>query len=1014
MVSTSDCAKADEVDLVGRLSPVIGVGEEEDIVAGLVEWPHLKGARVEYLMGCSRFREFCKAKGSVDGIWGHAFGYRDNFFRTCNVRQGEDYLYLLPDLAKEKICRRLGDEVSLEYIQGVVKESRTDGFCCYLAQFDYGLTLPLSNLAKSVMNMIGACPAQLNCNFWEVILVCETLNERWTASSSESRITAKDFLEYYAVKYVTRSDEEPLKLNNITITKGISCKVSRKESFIDSVAKEGTELEVVLKKLGINRFKRVASKDDKVRRSQAKRRMAGKTPGSMEEKMLTPELNTPLKLARLNEMPDGQVDMATVSSIVVQNLAKWKAVKRGAASRSTTSDSVDNSTKRRKGADLRPRFEVETGLMEKQCRAKAREKGVTVVEDEFKKDRSIELERRISHLEGEKNQFEGSLTWEREAFELELEKEKEAAALKLKEVRAESVAEAERLVSASATSRNIHARKLYQLRYSKADILAFNEWNNEVKEIVDEEEGEEMEDGLNVAEKTVVDNQETIDQEIKSLRLRVVDLEGLLEVEKNSSADFQLISWPVGQGGTGSLELADVCFASLPVFFCRSVFELEEYEALISLYEDQLDDNVKLSLKLEEAKSQVEDKTTTLLGKDLAMNQLISELAELKKSAASGSRHDAELAEYRIRALNDEISDMKCNIRALNEQLLKREIDLDTVRTNLVVSEADFEKFSNSIVGKNLELRNSTQILDSLIARLDHLKTNLRHLKERNAKSRANLAEVQAKKKNLVDDLAHVCGNVRRAVQRDKEMNERINQLCARITELERELRVRERKYKKDLKLELDKRDGEIAYGEGSREMKEFLRQKEELVENMRIDLTNSRQKLIDLTRQMSERIDQLTGELAESKAHRLRDNKRATVTHQSFKELVVHEQDKCDGEALHQRQLSALVAFFVEEIKFIQVERDLVQDCFFGRTCVSKLDISSIDSIGVMDRGIGTTTAEKIARGREIVAERAPEYMAFRTEIGGSSSAVSPTPTVGGRSTATPSRKSSRIKKKK
>ncbi|KAF6152933.1 hypothetical protein GIB67_039640 [Kingdonia uniflora] len=935
MVLTSGCTKVDEVDLVRRFSPVIGVGDEEDIVAELVEWPHLKGSRVEYLT------------------------------------------------------------------------------------FDYGLTLPLRNLAKSVMNMIEACLAQLNCNFWEVILVCETLNERWAASGSESRITAKDFLEYCAVKYVTgtdgaylsssssrpcffdlssagrvwndnplwvsdkclqRSDEEPLELNNRTITKGISCKVSRKESFIDSVSKDGTELEVVLKKLGINRLKRVASKDDKVRRSQAKRGMVGKTLGSMEKKMLTPELNTPLKLARLNEMPDGPVDMATMSNTVEQNLAKRKAVKRGAASRSATSDSVDDSSMRRKvtppaksqmvleesikiaeGADLRLRFEVETGLMEERCRAKAREKGVTVVEDEFKKftralrgvqlglqDRSIELEKRISQLEGDKNQFEESLTREREAFQLELEKEKEAAALKLKEVRAE--------------------RKLYQLRYTKAKILAFSEGNYEEKEIVDEEEVEEMEDGLNVAEKTIADNQEIIDQEIESFHLRVVDLEGLLEVEKNSSADLQ-----------------DVCVCTL-CLATKAGFLAEEYEALISQYEDRLDDNVKLSLKLEEAKRQVEDKTATLLSKDLALNQLISELAELKERAALGSRDDAKLAKYRIRTLNDEISNMKCNIRTLNEQLLKREIDLDTARTNSAVSK---------------------------IARLYRLKANLRRLKEREAKSRADLADVQAKNRSWVDDLTHVHGNVRRVVQRDKEMNERINQLCARITELERELRVREMKYDKDLKLELDKRDGEIAYGEGSREMKEFLRQKENLVENMRIDLTNSRQKSIDLTRQMSEHIDQLTMELVESKAHRLRNNKRVAVTHQSFKELVVHEQDKCDGEALHQRQLSALVAFFVEEIQFLQVERDLMQDCFFGRTYVCKIDISSIDLIGVMDSGIGTTTAKQIARGREIVAERAPKYMASWTEIGGSSSAVSPTPVVGGRSTVLPSRNSSIIKMK-
>ncbi|KAF6135870.1 hypothetical protein GIB67_038942 [Kingdonia uniflora] len=531
MDSTFGCAKADKVDLVRHLSPVIGVGDEEDTVAELVEWPRLKGSRVEYPTGSSRFREFCKAKSSIDGIWGHGFGYRGNFFRTCSVSQGGDCLNLLPDLAKEKKCRRLGDEVSLEYVQGVVKDSRTDGFCCYLAQFDYGLTLPLSNLAKSVMNMIGAFPAQLNCNFWEVTLVCETLNERWAASGSERRITAKDFLEYYAVKYATttdgaylssssskpcffdlssagrvwndnllwvsgeclqRSDEAPLKLNNKTITKGINCKVSRKESFIDVVAREGTELEAVIKELKISRFKRVASKNDKVRRSQAKRRMAAKTLDSMEEKLSTPELNIPLKLARPNKMPYGPVDMATVSSTVLQNLAKRKAVV------------LEERYKIAEGADLRPHFEAEAGLLEEQCRAKAREKIVAVMDDELKKfsralrgvqlgfqDRLIELEKRISQLEGEKNHLEENLTPKREAFQLELEKEREAAAIKLKEVRAKSVAEAKRLVTASATSRSNLTGKLYQLRYTKAEIMAFSEGNYEEKDIMDEEEVEE-------------------------------------------------------------------------------------------------------------------------------------------------------------------------------------------------------------------------------------------------------------------------------------------------------------------------------------------------------------------------------------------------------------------------------------------------------------------------------------------------------------------------------------------
>ncbi|KAF6156912.1 hypothetical protein GIB67_036600 [Kingdonia uniflora] len=464
--------------------------------------------------------------------------------------------------------------------------------------------------------------------------------------------------------------------------------------------------------------------------------------------------------------------------------------------------------------------------------------------------------------------------------------------------------------------------------------MAFSEGNYEEKEIMDEEEVEEMEVSLNVTEKTAVDNQETINQEIESSRLRVVDLEACLKWRKNPLRNYssgclcmytlsndQNLLWSVSQGVICYLELAGVCTACFSVCFCRSVSPSEEYEALISPNEDRLDDNVKLSLKLEEAKRQVEDKTATVLSRDSALNQLTSELVEFKEKAASGSRHEAELAEYRIRALNEEIYDMKCNIRALNEQLLKRDNDLDTAQTNLAVSEADFEKLSSSIVGKDRELHNSVQIRDSLIARLDRLKADLRCFKEREAQSRADLAEIQAKNKSLADNLAHARENVIKVVQRKKETNERINQLNVQISESEWELRVHEMKYQKDLKFELDKRDGKIVSGEGSREMKEFLRRKEELVENMRIDLTNSWQKSVDLTRQMSERIDQLAAELTESKARHLKDNKSVVVTYQAFKELVVHEQEKYDGETFHQRQLSALVAFFVEEIKFLQVE---------------------------------------------------------------------------------------------
>ncbi|KAF6175551.1 hypothetical protein GIB67_023071 [Kingdonia uniflora] len=122
---------------------------------------------------------------------------------------------------------------------------------------------------------------------------------------------------------------------------------------------------------------------------------------------------------------------------------------------------------------------------------------VAVMDDEFKKVDGAGKE--DFPARGGKNQLEENLTRERGVFQLEWEKEREAAALKLKEVRAESETEAERLVTASAISRNKVAGKFYQLRYTKAEIMAFSEGNYGEMEIMDEEEVEEREDGLNVA-----------------------------------------------------------------------------------------------------------------------------------------------------------------------------------------------------------------------------------------------------------------------------------------------------------------------------------------------------------------------------------------------------------------------------------------------------------------------------------------------------------------------------------
>ncbi|KAF6167509.1 hypothetical protein GIB67_031710 [Kingdonia uniflora] len=141
--------------------------------------------------------------------------------------------------------RQLGidESISLEYFDGDVRSDLSEGFMCYLSQLEYELSLPLTNLVKGIMNTIGACPVQLNENMWEVITVCDHLNEKWEKEGNVGRITLR--------------------------TLCVKSKVERKESLLDEVAVEETKLELLLEELGLSRKKRVDSRSKKKRMLKA-------------------------------------------------------------------------------------------------------------------------------------------------------------------------------------------------------------------------------------------------------------------------------------------------------------------------------------------------------------------------------------------------------------------------------------------------------------------------------------------------------------------------------------------------------------------------------------------------------------------------------------------------------------------------------------------------------------------------------------------------------------------------
>ncbi|KAF6161559.1 hypothetical protein GIB67_009438 [Kingdonia uniflora] len=101
--------------------------------------------------------------------------------------------------------RGLDKLISLEYFDENVQGDLDKGFLCYTPQLEYGLSLPLSNLVKGIMNIIGACPAQLNRNMLEIINICESLNRLWEEKEVERKISPEDVLQFYGVKSYSAS-----------------------------------------------------------------------------------------------------------------------------------------------------------------------------------------------------------------------------------------------------------------------------------------------------------------------------------------------------------------------------------------------------------------------------------------------------------------------------------------------------------------------------------------------------------------------------------------------------------------------------------------------------------------------------------------------------------------------------------------------------------------------------------------------------------------------------------------
>ncbi|KAF6143894.1 hypothetical protein GIB67_001688 [Kingdonia uniflora] len=161
----------------------------------------------------------------------------------------------------------IGNDIDIVYYNGTGSEVVEEGFLCYLNQIAYGLSVPLAFFQKEVMNALKSCPGQLNGNIFEMMRVCEVLNQKWRDGGIARQFVADDILKYYKFKYV--KDRK----NGYLFSDSARPKFFDFESF-GMPCREGSKLNKVLGELGIRREKRLNSVVEKVQQSHQKRAMA--------------------------------------------------------------------------------------------------------------------------------------------------------------------------------------------------------------------------------------------------------------------------------------------------------------------------------------------------------------------------------------------------------------------------------------------------------------------------------------------------------------------------------------------------------------------------------------------------------------------------------------------------------------------------------------------------------------------------------------------------------------------
>ncbi|KAF6161198.1 hypothetical protein GIB67_007839 [Kingdonia uniflora] len=623
--------------------------------------------------------------------------------------------------------RGIDESISLDYFDGDVRSDLPEDFLYYLSQLENGLSLFLTNLAKGIMNAIGACPIQLNGNMWEFYgvknykanggsYICASATRRRFFDLNLVGRTWNDNVIWVKGNCLLRDDEEPLDLQFRTVKQSVKSLVKRKESLLDEVAEEA-ELKFVLEGLGLSRKRRVDSRSKMVQKAQSTWSMVGTEDGKKQATGGEGQTN----LAKTPGIDISVQPKPFKSSKIAQKYPKKWMLKALLTSGTTGSGKVAKEKMRR----VEPSGESGDKVIE----------GQSAAVDDLKE---VKEWARLAALHGEEDTSKMvsllvkgiRLGIEEEKFELM--KEKIELEKKLARVRTDALKKAEQLGALKSS----HAVAISQLQVEaranldkmveerdrlRGHLMVKGYYEEEVNAIkadtyVEEGDDEEVEvvgvmdvlDG--VSHQTVLDNQGDDtelpegdnEKALREMSLKIKDLEtGLAREIKISSA---LLSAQAKL----QVELDSARSCEDDVLECNREF-IEELDRMREANENREDQHVKVHFKLVEVTQADSDLNHKVEEKDAEIGKGMKELAEM-------TEHTAKL-QIRVDALMGHVQRGNVHLRECQQKL-----DVALIREKALEGEI---KAKETLMKRKEELLKEILAREELSAEIERLRAQV-------------------------------------------------------------------------------------------------------------------------------------------------------------------------------------------------------------------------------------------------------------------------------------------------